>query len=59
MSSWNYGGSSSFNLIEDEPVIPDIVNEFSSYYNFEDNLHDDEIVQIPTMEYKPNVEVKL
>ena len=29
MSSWNYGGSSSSNPIEDEPVIPDIVEEFT------------------------------
>jgi len=57
MSSWNYGGSSSSNSIKDEPAISDIIDEFSFDDIFEDIPHDHEIVQIPTMEYNPNVEV--
>jgi len=59
MSSWNYGGSSSTNSIKDEAVIPDIVDEFSSNDIYEDNLDDQGIVPIPTMDYNPNVEVEL
>ncbi|XP_027905846.1 uncharacterized protein LOC114165407 [Vigna unguiculata] len=53
MSSWNYGGSSSSNPIEDEPVIPDIVEEFTSDDFYEDNADDQEIVLVPTMDYNP------
>jgi len=59
MSSWNYGGSFSSNPIEDEPVIPDIVDKFSSDDIYEYNLDHQEIVPIPTMDYNPNVEVVL
>jgi len=59
MSSWNYGGSSSSNPIEDEPVIPDIMDEFTSDDFYEDNPDDQEIVLVPTMDYNPYGEVKL
>jgi len=47
------------NPIEDEPVIPDIVDEFTSDDFYEDNPNDQEIVQVPTMDYNPYGEVKL
>ena len=59
MSSWNYGASSSSNPIEDESVIPDIVDEFTSDDFNEDNPHDQEIVSVPTMDYNPYREVEL
>ena len=59
MSSWNYGGSSSSNPIEDQPVIPDIVEEFTFDDFYEDNADDQEIVSVPTMDYNPYGEVDL
>jgi len=59
MSSWNYGGSSSSNPIEDEPIIPDIVKEFTSDNFYEDNADDQEIVSVPTMDYNMYGEVEL
>ena len=53
MSSWNYGGSSSSNPIEDEPVIADIVEEFTCDDFYEDNANDQEIVLVRTMDYNP------
>jgi len=57
MSSWNYGGSSSSNPIDDEPIIPDIVEEFTSDDFEEDNADNQEIVPIPPMDYNPYGEV--
>ena len=57
MSSWNYEGSSSSNPIDDEPVIPDIVEEFTSDDFYEDNANDQKIVPIPPMDYNPYGEV--
>jgi len=59
MSSWNYKGSSSSNPIDDEPIIPDIVEEFTSDDFYEDNADDQEIVPIPPMDYNPYGEVEL
>jgi len=59
MSSWNYGGSSSSNPIDDEPVIPKIVEKFTSDDFYEDNTNDQEIVLIPTMDYNSYGEVEL
>jgi len=59
MSSWNYGVSSSSNPIEDKPVIPDIVDGFTSDDFDKDNPHDQEIVPVPTMDYNPYGEVEL
>jgi len=49
----------SSNPIEDELVIPNIVDEFISDYIYEDNPDDQEIVPILIMDYNPNGEVKL
>jgi len=59
MSSWNYRGSFLSNPIEDEPVIPNIVKEFTSDDFYEDNVDDQEIVLVPTMDYNPYGEVEL
>jgi len=59
MSLWNYGGSSLSNPIEDEPIIPYIVEEFTSDDFYEDNTDDQEIVPVPTMDYNPYGEVEL
>ncbi|XP_027905666.1 uncharacterized protein LOC114165204 [Vigna unguiculata] len=59
MSSWNYGGSSSSNPIDDEPIIPDIVEDFTSDDFEEDNADNQEIVPIPPMDYNPYGEVQL
>ena len=59
MSSWHYGGSSSSNPIKDKPIIPDIMDEFTSIYFYEDNPDDQEIVPVPTMDYNPYGKVEL
>jgi len=59
MSSWNYGGSSSSNPIEDESIISNIMDEFTSDDIYEDNPDDQKIVPVPTMDYNPNEEVEL
>jgi len=50
MSSWNYGDFSSSKSIEDQPVIPDIIDKFISYDNFEDIPYDHEIVPISAIQ---------
>jgi len=52
-------GSSSSNTIEDELVIPNIVEEFTSDDFYEDNADDQEIIPVPTMDYNPYEEVEL
>jgi len=59
MSSWNYRGSSSSNPIEEEPIILDIVDDFSFDDIFEDMEQYNEIVPIPTIEYNSTIEVEL